>query len=97
MIHITNEDEKRFELALIERGYISKEGCPIKCACGSDSLREEVRDIIEHSGWMTSELEMMCNDCGNSVGYWAYGYWNSPLEYYIDVYEQLMSRIEWIE
>ena len=54
--------------------FYDKEGMPIECAyCGGKSLKEVDTDLYDGQtiGW-----EIVCNDCGNTIGYFQSGYWN---------------------
>jgi hypothetical protein len=58
---------------LINKGYRTEDGYPLKCFfCESDKLRETIIDSING---FACESKTTCDNCGRAAGYWAYGYW----------------------
>lgn len=56
---------------LIEQGYYSNDGEPLKCVdCESSNFKEKVTDF---AGVHPCEMKIICKSCGHVVGYWAYG------------------------
>jgi len=45
--------------------------CPI---CKSENFRDVTVDFIDN---IETEKERICNDCGELMDYWAFGYWES--------------------
>lgn len=57
----------------IKKGYIDKDGTPLKCfKCESKELEEYGQYYEEH---YCIEYGVKCKDCGQKLGYWAYGSW----------------------
>lgn len=55
----------------IKDGYIDKDLSPLKCgSCNSRNLDETIRSCIND---ISCEAEIVCVDCGETCGYWAYG------------------------
>jgi hypothetical protein len=53
--------------------YVDKDYEPLKCyKCGCKEFKDVTKDSINYT---VCESESFCIKCGNSVGYWAYGYW----------------------
>jgi hypothetical protein len=49
----------------------TEDGCPVICVhCGSARIAESARDYLNG---IPCETAYVCTDCGNTVGYWAYG------------------------
>ncbi|MBY6948405.1 hypothetical protein [Clostridium botulinum] len=68
------EDEfQKYINELIEQGYISWDGTPLKCSCGCTDLEQTGEYYDEHS---LVEYAVNCKSCGKQVGYWAYGSWD---------------------
>jgi hypothetical protein len=65
----------------LKNRYYNKDGSPKKCKhCGSDSLFMYARGTEAN---VVSEWEHNCTECGYSVAYWAYGYFDPAYrEYY---------------
>lgn len=58
---------------LIKAKYIKENGEPIKCLkCGSTNLKDKG---MYHEEYYVVEYDRVCEDCGEIVGHWAYGYW----------------------
>lgn len=58
-----------------------KDGRPIKCwKCGCTEQREVTRGIIDvlDGRGPVCEFEVFCASCNESIGYWAYGYYEPP-------------------
>jgi hypothetical protein len=54
----------------------TESGMPIKCfKCGCTEIDEKVRDFVDVccGTGPVLEAEYICNACGTSVAYWAYG------------------------
>jgi hypothetical protein len=57
----------------IEQGYIQADGTPIKCTnCESKNIGMKNEMYISYG---LCEYEKYCRDCGQLLGYWAYGHW----------------------
>ena len=57
----------------------SEDGAPIKCCkCGSEQITEKVTNTLDVGvgRGMPMEFECVCDQCGEVVGYWAYGYYD---------------------
>lgn len=57
--------------------YFEPDGAPIKCPkCDSKNIQEKILGVVDvyHGMGPTSEAEYYC-ECGECVGYWAYGSW----------------------
>lgn len=56
------------------KGYILKDGTPIKCPyCKSSVLEDFNVDIMEY---IVLEYDTRCAKCGKILGHWSYGHWN---------------------
>ena len=58
--------------------YFEPDGAPIRCPkCGSTKTTEKVISVVDVYQGMgpTCEAECYC-ECGECVGYWAYGSWD---------------------
>lgn len=54
--------------------YYKEDGQPIKCfSCGSTNIEEKIVSSINYTA---CEVRYDCGDCGEDVGYWAYGYFD---------------------
>lgn len=72
MICINTFEE--YIVELIKNGYISENGHPLKCMwCDSPNLRS---DNFSHFNHTVCEYDIVCNDCDEIVGHWAYGSWH---------------------
>ena len=56
----------------VEDGYISPDGCPLKCwKCESRDL-----EFTNHYDEIIMvEVSVVCNNCKTDVGLWSYGSW----------------------
>ena len=64
---------------LLKYGYIKEDCTPIKCTkCGSTNLEDSNRQIGGYNipDGVLCEFEVICTDCGNTCGHWAYGGWS---------------------
>ena len=60
------------------RDYFEDNGSPIKChKCDSIKIEEKITGVVDVFQGMgpTCEAEYFC-ECGECVGYWAYGSWH---------------------
>lgn len=58
---------------LIQGDYLDKSLVPLKCTeCNSENFTENAKSI---DAGVVSESELICAECGQVLGYWAYGYW----------------------
>ena len=59
---------------LVENGFRNPDLSPGICInCGEmENYHERVIDSIDHC---TTESIALCRECGNRVGYWAFGHW----------------------
>jgi len=58
--------------------YFEKDGGPKQCTkCGCCILEVIAQVYMSHT---MCESTVICSDCGTSLGYWAYGYWDSDFE-----------------
>ena len=63
--------------------YFNKQHKPIKCtSCGSVHVEAKTVDSMEH---IELERTYSCSDCGEYLGSWAHGYYDSE-----DVMDYLM-------
>lgn len=63
--------------------YFKTDGTPIKCTkCGSKNLNDLSK--YESSG-IIIEMDILCSDCDEVLGYWAYGSWDSN---FMDAFNQ---------
>ena len=54
--------------------YYTDDGCPIKCfTCDAINIKSRTVDIIANC---VCETAYYCDDCGEDLGYWAYGSFN---------------------
>jgi len=65
------------ELAeLVKKGLIKPDGTPIKChKCGSTKPWKQ--RVTASGSYGPEEYYADCQDCGQMLGYWAYGYWQA--------------------
>ena len=68
----------------------TEDGQPMKCwKCGGTEITEKVRDMLDV--WCgqgpVMEFECVCGNCGESVGYWAHGYYDPG---YMDYHRKMM-------
>jgi hypothetical protein len=57
----------------IKKGYIDKNGAPLKCfKCNSKEMYEYSEYYEDH---LLVEYGVKCKHCGEKLGYWAYGSW----------------------
>jgi hypothetical protein len=66
--------------------YVKADGEPAGCAeCQRTDVKltEKIRDRDEANIF---EIEVFCSECGASVGYWAYGYWDPAYSRYIKLF-----------
>jgi hypothetical protein len=69
---MTKEEHEIISMG-INNGYLAEDLEPIKChKCNSENLKEVIKAI---DGGHVSEKECECGECGQSLGYWAYGHW----------------------
>jgi hypothetical protein len=67
------ETFEEYSYYLIKKGFTDSKGYPLKCPyCNSEDLEHKVTCIENNS---PCEIEVTCNKCKASVGYWSYGYW----------------------
>jgi len=62
-----------------QAAFYHEDGAPKVCrSCGHTKFKGEVRDFIDmgHGGGLATEIEYLCDSCGESVAYWAYGYFD---------------------
>ena len=60
---------------LINEGFISESGKPLKCLhCKSNDLEEYMPFYEEH--WGKIEYSVKCKECKEHVATWAYGNWS---------------------
>lgn len=57
----------------IEKGYILEDGKPIKCTCGSTSLKSNF--FYGDGNNIVEEEKVYCKDCKKLLGIWEYGSW----------------------
>lgn len=60
------------------RDFFEDDGAPKKCPkCGSTTITEKVMGAVDlfYGTGPTCEAEYFC-ECGECVGFWAYGYWH---------------------
>ena len=70
---VSNIRFKLYKKFMMIFGYQSKHGDPLKCIyCKSKNLKDCNYDYLEH---YIAEHDRICEDCGQVVGHWAYGYW----------------------
>ncbi len=56
------------------KGYILKDGTPIKCPyCKSSVLVDCNVNSMEH---IVLEYDTRCGKCSKVLGHWSYGHWN---------------------
>ena len=71
---ISNEEFEQALQIAIHKGYITEDGCPQICGnCGSHNLESVTMDRINHT---VCEVKVVCADCGDTCGHWAYGSYN---------------------
>ena len=59
--------------------YFEKDGAPKKCTvCDSANFKDHILGVVDVYQGMgpTSEMEVICKNCGEILGYWAYGGWH---------------------
>lgn len=67
---------------LIWSGYFNEQGEPLRCTkCDSWHHSDHVQRIVDTVNGIPCEIELKCKLCGNQMGYWAYGYWDSYMLY----------------
>lgn len=69
-----SDSRLRFYIWLdVKRGYIAKDGTPLKCyKCNSTNLENYNKYYEEH--WCI-EYSVKCKEYGTKLGHWAYGNW----------------------
>lgn len=71
-----SDDFQKYLDSLIKDGYIHEDLEPIKCEhCDSTDLEDENHIVEELGTHCTTEYDKICKSCGETVGHWAYGYW----------------------
>ena len=63
--------------------FYADDGQPIKCfTCGGTKIAEHVRGVIDFymGQGPASEIEYVCDGCGTTVAYWAYGHFDPSYE-----------------
>ena len=59
---------------LISNGFIKEDYTPIKCVkCHSINLKNIVIDT--HEDGTVLEMDVICDDCRTTLGYYSYGAW----------------------
>jgi hypothetical protein len=54
--------------------YYHSDHRPIKCQyCGGTKIDTIIKDDLNG---ITTEYSVICGDCYNEIGYWAYGYYD---------------------
>lgn len=64
---------------LLKWGYIQDDCTPIKCThCGSTKLKEINHEFGGYNipEGVLCEFEVVCSECGQNCGHWAYGGWS---------------------
>jgi len=56
----------------IQHGLVYNDLCPKRCFCG---CKEFNKTNQYHEEYFTVEYQLECNNCGEKVGHWAFGYW----------------------
>lgn len=92
-INLTDNQWTYFIHKLIEEGYITPDGEPIKCTCGSTHLLETAMCIEQ--GYIC-EYNVVCTNCGSELSHWAYGHFGPTHENYIDVMPRLVGEMRFI-
>lgn len=57
---------------MVELGFMTPKGEPLKCQCGHEKFLDKVTDRNEHG---VLEFDRICTNCDRVVGNWAYGQW----------------------
>ena len=57
---------------MVDNGFIDEDGTPLKCICG---CKEFIDVNVCRIDITVCEFETRCIECGETVGYWAYGSW----------------------
>ena len=73
-INIGDEEYEKYIEELIDEGYLSRSGMPLKCFCGSNQLEEMGQYYENH---YLVEYGLKCSICGKKLGTWAYGSWDT--------------------
>ena len=58
--------------------FFHEDDCPKKCThCGSSKFKTKVLGVVDVYQGMgpVCEKDLIC-ECGECVGFWAYGYWD---------------------
>lgn len=73
MNNFNGETIEEYFQYMIDNGYISKNGTPLKCQFCECIEFEKGKTYYEEV--YLSEYELLCKNCGKKVDYWAYGAW----------------------
>jgi hypothetical protein len=66
------ETMEQYITQMIEDGYITEKGEPLKCVhCGSKDL--ESHHFYENH--YVAEIDVICKICDKNTGHWSYGSW----------------------
>ena len=66
------DDMEKYIKQMVDDGYISEDGAPIKCSCACQDFKQVKEYYDEH---LLVECQFQCNQCSKIVGHWAYGCW----------------------
>ena len=63
-------------------GYYDNEGAPLRCTkCDSWHHSDHVITVTSSIDGYPCEKYLHCKRCGNEMGYWGYGYWDTQQGY----------------
>lgn len=75
----SNSPASGVDVPRLVSNYFADDGAPLQCPkCECRYIREKIVGVVDvvHGQGPTCEAEYFCQECGEPVGFWAYGSWH---------------------